>query len=484
MASLADRFGAKVDRTGEHHLWTGAKTASGLGQMRVDGRLRTAAQVAWELAHGAQAEGVRIVACPADPACVRAEHLRAEADAKPAAASRRANRGAGSVTELSPGIWKLGVDAGQNEDGRRQRVYRTVKGTRSAASRALAALVSEVGDGSKTPNTASRDQTVNELVEWYLTFARDERGLEHSTLVGYREVYDNRLRDHIGHIKAVKLDSAALDQAFGRMRRLGMSHSRMNNARALLSGAYKWGKRHCKVTTNPVDRFELPTSSSSPKPTATPELDELLRLLNGADDHDPELAPVLKLGATTGMRRGELSGLRRNRLRLERGELLVDTAINDAGGIVVEKPTKTKRNRTVSLDPATISLLREHLADMDQRAATCGVTVAEDGFVFSLDPTCRTPMRPELMTRRMRQLRKALGIRPGEFDATILALRKWTSTELMDAGFNPSTVSGRQGHTVQVMLAHYSTRRRSADQAAAQHLGDKVHGPRGGHPPT
>ena len=108
--------------------------------------------------------------------------------------------------------------------------------------------------------------------------------------------------------------------------------------------------------------------------------------------------------------------------------------------------------------------------------------VAEDGFVFSLDPTCRTPMRPELMTRRMRQLRKALGIRPGEFDATILALRKWTSTELMDAGFNPSTVSGRQGHTVQVMLAHYSTRRRSADQAAAQHLGDKVHGKRGGHP--
>ena len=182
------------------------------------------------------------------------------------------------------------------------------------------------------------------------------------------------------------------------------------------------------------------------------------------------------------MRRGELSGLRRDRLRLDRGELLVDTAINDAGGTVVEKPTKTKRNRSVSLDPVTIGLLRQHLADMDQRAATCGVTVAEDGFVFSLDPTCRTPMRPELMTRRMRQLRKALGIRPGEFDATILALRKWTSTELMDAGFNPSTVSGRQGHTVQVMLAHYSTRRRSADQAAAQHLGHKVHGPRDGSP--
>lgn len=169
MASLADRFNAKVDRTGEHHLWTGAKTAPGFGEMRVDGRLRTAAQVAWELAHGPIANGVKIVVCPADPACVRVEHLRAEADPKPAAASRRANRGAGSMTELSPGLWKIGIEAGVSERGRRQRVYRTVKGTRSAATRALAALVSEVGDGSKTPTTASRDLTVNELVEWYLT---------------------------------------------------------------------------------------------------------------------------------------------------------------------------------------------------------------------------------------------------------------------------------------------------------------------------
>ena len=155
-----------------------------------------------------------------------------------------------------------------------------------------------------------------------------------------------------------------------------------------------------------------------------------------------------------------------------------DTAINDAGGIVVEKPTKTKRNRIVSLDAATIELLTQHLDAMDERAAVFGVTIPSDGFVFSLDPACQVPMRPELMTRRMRQLRKRLGIRADDFDATILALRKWTSSELMDAGFNPSTVSGRQGHSVQVMLHQYSTRRRSADCRAAEHLGARVHGER------
>ncbi len=49
--------------------------------------------------------------------------------------------------------------------------------------------------------------------------------------------------------------------------------------------------------------------------------------------------------------------------------------------------------------------------------------------MFSLDPTCREPMRPELMTRRMRQLRKRFGIGTGDFDATILALRHWTTSE-------------------------------------------------------
>ena len=117
---------------------------------------------------------------------------------------------------------------------------------------------------------------------------------------------------------------------------------------------------------------------------------------------------------------------------------------------------------------------------MDARAKVCGATIAADGFVFSLDVDCSGPMRPELITRRMRQLRSHVGLDARDFDATVLALRKWTTSELMDAGFNPSTVSGRQGHTVQVMLSHYSKRRRSADVAAAAHLGQRAY--RASHP--
>jgi integrase len=380
------------------------------------------------------------------------------------------------MTLVSPEKWKIGVTLGADELGDRRRTFRTVTGTRTDAARALASLVIEAGDRARIPKRMERQLTVDDLVTWYLEFARDDRGLDHSTLAGYANGYSRWLRQPLGGKRAGDLGFADLDKAFGRMRRAGLSRSRMNNVRALLSGAYRWGKRHGKVYANPIEHFELPTSTRTPRDTVAPELEELLQLLDSADRYDPLLAPVLKLGAVTGLRRGELSGLRRDRLRLERRELVVDRAVNDAGGVVVEKQTKTRRSRVVSIDDATVALLNEHLAMMDERAAVFATVIASDGYVFSLDPGCRVPMRPELLTRRMRQLRRRLGITGDDFDATILALRKWSSSELMDAGFNPSAVSGRQGHTVQVMLHHYSTRRQSADRAAANHLGQKIHG--------
>ena len=62
-----------------------------------------------------------------------------------------------------------------------------------------------------------------------------------------------------------------------------------------------------------------------------------------------------------------------------------------------------------------------------------------------------------------------------DFDGSIIALRKSTSSELLDAGFNISVVAHRQGHGPQVLVQHYSKRRRSAERKAVEHLGSVVH---------
>lgn len=77
--------------------------------------------------------------------------------------------------------------------------------------------------------------------------------------------------------------------------------------------------------------------------------------------------------------------------------------------------------------------------------------------------------------------RREAAVRAGTaevFDGSIIALRKFTSSELVDSGFNLSAVAQRQGHGPQVLVKHYAKARPSADRKAAEHLGQVVH--RGG----
>jgi hypothetical protein len=130
MAALRDRFEAKVDRSGEHHLSTGSNKADGTGKMKVDSKAIAARRVAWDLVHGALPPGTAVLACSEDRACVRIEHLslRRTTSKRRGAPRRSRSRGGGSKVEVRRGVWKLSVSAGRFDDGSVRRVHRTVRG--------------------------------------------------------------------------------------------------------------------------------------------------------------------------------------------------------------------------------------------------------------------------------------------------------------------------------------------------------------------
>ena len=341
------------------------------------------------------------------------------------------------------------------------------------------------------------------------------------------------------------VDEEALDRIFGRMRKAGLSRSRLNQARSLYAPFFRWAKSRRIISRNPMAEFQLPTSRYVSTERTPPEVEEVSLLLNEALAVIPDVAPVLALGAVTGMRRGELAGLRRSRVVWDECRLIVDAAVAETKRV---KGTKTRRERSFYVDAAT-----------DRHAATalrCRWTLVppssarrspDDAFVFSLEPDCSKPMPPDYVTKRVGVLKEHLGIavkkpdtiyledkalalyrqrakaRPAgmtgpapkggmsfadigkrlrrserwamlavasaerreaalargldlDFDGSILALRKFTSSELLDAGFNISMVAQRQGHGPQVLIKHYSKSRRSADRKAAEHLGRVVHG--------
>lgn len=72
-----ERFEAKTDTSGDCHVWTGAKSDVGYGQIRVAGKLHYAHRLAYETAHGPIPDGLVIDHACHNRACVNAEHLQA-----------------------------------------------------------------------------------------------------------------------------------------------------------------------------------------------------------------------------------------------------------------------------------------------------------------------------------------------------------------------------------------------------------------------
>jgi integrase len=546
MSTLAQRFEAKVDRSGTHHVWMGSKNADGTGKLKVGGKIVTARRAAWELEHGKLPGGARVLSCPDDPACVRVDHLSLQAAENGRRGKTRRPRGAGTKTWIRPGVCKLTVTVGRWDDGTRRRLTETVYvDTELDADRELARFVSEVEDAPLPDAKADRDVTVDEAIERYLTeHLVDEKGRESGTLKAYRSAHRKWFSPEIGRWHVRDVDEATIDRVFGRMRKAGLSASRMRDARNLYQPFFRWAKRRRLIRRNPMAEFELPTSSHVAREHVPPEVEQLCLYLEKAVELVPDVAPVLALGAVTGMRRGELVAIRRSGLFPEDGKLRVEVAYSEGGGV---KATKTRREREVFLDQETVAMLVRHCTQMDERAAAFGVEIAADGYVFSLEPDCSAPMPAEYVTKQVARLKESLGIankrpetieledealrlrrQPAErthgrsgptprsaglsyneigkrlsrsnkwammavrsaelremlaaqgasvemFDGSILALRKFTSSELLDAGFNISMVAQRQGHGPQVLVKHYAKSRRSADRKAAEHLGHIVH---------
>lgn len=74
--TLEQRFWAKVRKTRDCWEWTAATTSDGYGRILVDGRMRYAHRLSWELTNGPIPDGMHIDHRCANPLCVNPAHLR------------------------------------------------------------------------------------------------------------------------------------------------------------------------------------------------------------------------------------------------------------------------------------------------------------------------------------------------------------------------------------------------------------------------
>jgi integrase len=187
-----------------------------------------------------------------------------------------------------------------------------------------------------------------------------------------------------------------------------------------------------------------------------------------AEEIEPGLAALLLLAALTGARRGELCALRWTDLNVAEHTLTIARSVYETeGGGWEEKDRKTHQERTIGLDELALGLLAKHRADADALAQGLKFEVRPDGFIFSRSPVGAEPIRPDVVSKFAKNVATKAGV-----DTHLHALRHFSATQAIAAGFDPTTVAGRLGHRdSSITLRVYSHVLEGRDQDLADALG-------------
>jgi integrase len=239
--------------------------------------------------------------------------------------------------------------------------------------------------------------------------------------------------------------------------------------------------RACHHPQSPQRRRPLGAAGPQPGPARRPthprrsELqtwtaEELRRFLDSV--RDDRLFAAWRLAALTGMRRGEVLGLRWADLDLEGGWLAVrQTLVVVANHPQLSRPKTTRGRRQLALDPSTVAALRSHRRIQAAERLAAGPAWTTNDLVFTRQDG--TPLHPEYVRRLFDQYLRRAGLPRIRFHDP----RHTHATLALQAGVHPKVVSERLGHTTVAMtLDTYSHTIPALQQDAVTTVASLVNG--------
>ncbi|ACO45097.1 site-specific integrase [Deinococcus deserti] len=365
--------------------------------------------------------------------------------------AKRAN-GEGYIGRRKDGSgWGGYVTLGYGPDGKQQRRYFSAK-TQAEAREKLQALVSERNGGCLSSETL----TLAAYLDRWLT--HKQRDVKFNTHRSYEMTARVHIKPRLGKVQLDKLTPLHIEELVSALLAEGQSAKVALGCVKLLRTALTQAVRWQLVGRNVAQSVTPPKHTPKEMQVWTP--DEASRFLAVAREH--RLYALFYLALATGMRRGELLGLKWESINMLAGTLVVQhNLIDRVSSVTLETPKTRASRRTIALSPDTVEALRAHRHSQWLEQCKAGEKWQEHGMVFPSDVgTLMFPANLMGAFRRLCAKARVPAIRLHD-------LRHTSASLLIRANVPPKVVADRLGHTdpgftLRVYAHVYEEQRRAA----------------------
>jgi integrase len=338
------------------------------------------------------------------------------------------------------GLFGFRLELGNDSSGIRMQARRSGFVTAKAAKVVYDRLCRQRDVRHPKPRPSDTMQAICE--GWLL--AREQE-LEPNTRYNYTWLL-NLIYPYVGRVRASRLSARMVENAYRDLEAAGYSRTSLRTLDLVLSKAFE-------------EQLGRRLGTRKPRESDDERLVWTITEARRFGEHvvEDRLYPMWRLLLVSGLRRGELCGLRCGDLEPDQGTLTVrrQIVVENPGSRTRVKPPKSHNGfRTLVLDAVTLGMV----ASMASGSASRYLFTGRTG----------QPMRPDNLTDRFNQLAVAAKVRPlGPHQ-----IRHMLASNLLDTGYGIHEVAERLGHDPATLMRYYAkvsaTRRRQAGDRIAE----------------
>jgi len=347
----------------------------------------------------------------------------------------------GHIQRRGKKSWRLKYDIGARDPvtGRRQVRQVTVRGTRKDAEGELTRLLNTISEGVYVDPSKL---TVAEYLDQWL--ANVKANVAPKTYERWEEICKKHLAVALGAHQIKALSPLAIQSYYvaalasgRRSGKGGLAPRTVKHHHRVLFQALRQAVRWRIIARNPAADVDAPK-------TERPEISVLdnneVPVLLAATKSTRLHVPVI-LALNTGMRRGEVLGVRWSDIDLDGASLTVNQSLEQTkAGLRFKSPKSRSGRRRIALSPLTVDTLRRHKIAQAKERLQLGLGKNDAGLVFTTFDG--ETVKPSTFTKEFARIVKRAGLAGGSFHS----LRHTHLTQLLRDGVNPKVVSERAGH--------------------------------------